>query len=761
MELYDDAVLQLTEDIYNDAVSMNPVLFENKWSFMGGSISGLRRSILNKVDGAENNKPAAKEVRKHGSVKGYDVDLNDIQKSAYRILRQIADVTGIDIVLFKSQKDAQGNLRGGIVEGIDMRNAQGAFSWHNDKIYIDVNAGVLTEAEMGDTAKYALLRTFSHEFTHFIEKHNPVEYASFQELVFETMRKNGHDPEAMIEGYMQRDKSLDRDKASREVVAEGMTDILPESRFVQELAEEHRNLFQTLLDKLRAFVESIRDHFANIGYNPAEEAQALKEQADGVMKYADDIVKMFDKIAVQAVENYQQTQNAQKNTAQTDGGVQMQIRQSFYSEFDAWDGKHPNVSFTVGTTSDALKSIGMKDQAIKMHSGMMISKMNKHSEITRDIFRQVPDLLEHPVIVQFSDAIDPKTGKPKYDDSITVLGELYAKVKNNGKEESKPVLVALNLLPKKKKTSVVLNIAVVKSAYTKDALQQYIDENSILYIDPDKKRTNSWLSRTGLSLPVGENRYGSIRKISYADGKVKVQNAKNMTDMQRALLKAGVVDEFGNSKQRRNSTLTNRDILAGLPESATQNENERYYLQKYREQLSKVREQERIQAELTQEIEQLEPGQTEKLQQLKTELTKTRNRLNILGRNLKQTEAVKPLDAILQREAPKILEQLRKEYGTIPKGENAVRDDSLPVSTDGKNKVSRTARTVKGAAVTPDEFAGLIDTEVAKGELTYLPISNDETSAEAVRASACTTFSRRYRITWTSIPTALLPCRRL
>ena len=39
-----------------------------------------------------------------------------------------------------------------------------------------------------------------------------------------------------------------------------------------------------------------------------------------------------------------------------------------------------------------------------------------------------------------------------------------------------------------------------------------------------KKRTNSWLSRTGLQLPVGETKRGSIRKITYSDGKVKIQN---------------------------------------------------------------------------------------------------------------------------------------------------------------------------------------------------------------------------------------------
>lgn len=104
-------------------------------------------------------------------------------------------------------------------------------------------------------------------------------------------------------------------------------------------------------------------------------------------------------------------------------------------------------------------------------------------------------------------------------------------------------LVAINLVPTKKNSSVILDFAVVKSAYTKEAIQQYLNENSILYVDPDKKRTDSWLSRTGLSLPVGENRYGPIRKIAYADGKVKVQNPKNMTEMQKKLFEAGIISD--------------------------------------------------------------------------------------------------------------------------------------------------------------------------------------------------------------------------
>ena len=237
--------------------------------------------------------------------------------------------------------------------------------------------------------------------------------------------------------------------------------------------------------------------------------------------------------------------------AQPKDGKKFSVREAFFKEYDAWDKKDTNKAFVVGTTSDALKSVGMKDQNIVLRSGTVLQKVKKHSEISFDTFKGVPELLEHPVIVQFSDAIDPITKKPKYDSRITVLGELYA----NGK----PVLVSLELMPTNQKKTVVLDFAVVTSAYTKDTIQQYLNENSILYIDPDKKRTDSWLSLNRLQLPLGEKSYGPIRRIAYVDGKVKVQNSKNMTAVEKALFDAGVIDEFGQKRNSDRGPITDSD----------------------------------------------------------------------------------------------------------------------------------------------------------------------------------------------------------
>ncbi len=225
--------------------------------------------------------------------------------------------------------------------------------------------------------------------------------------------------------------------------------------------------------------------------------------------------------------------------------VRYSISKKFYDDFDKWDGKDTNTTFEIGNTSKALQSIGIKDQQFIMRSGMVRQKLNKHSELTRSTFRNIPELLEHPIIVQFSDAIDPKTGKAKYDSRITLLGELYAEMTVDGKKQKTPVLVSVELLPKSKGKTEISDFSVITSAYAKSNLQRYINENSILYINPDKKRTNKWLSLNRLQLPLGENRLGSIRRITYIGGKVKIENSKNFSPMQAALEKAGVVNSSG------------------------------------------------------------------------------------------------------------------------------------------------------------------------------------------------------------------------
>ena len=243
--------------------------------------------------------------KKGGVVRGEGVKIADIKKAfndtrgkAYKSLSTIAKVTGVNIVLYKSQTDENGNYMG----------AQGEYDPAKpNELRIDINAGLANIKDVDELEKYALLRTFSHEFTHFIENWNPIQYNEFRKVLFDTLTQRGTDVNALIELKQEQNPGMSYEAASREVVAEAMTDVLPDSNFVQELAEKHKSIFNKLLEKLKEFAQNLREYFDSIGGNEAREANALKEEVDGAIKYVDSIVKLWDNLAVQAVENYQQT----------------------------------------------------------------------------------------------------------------------------------------------------------------------------------------------------------------------------------------------------------------------------------------------------------------------------------------------------------------------------------------------------------------------------------------------------------------------
>ena len=77
-----------------------------------------------------------------------------------------------------------------------------------------------------------------------------------------------------------------------------------------------------------------------------------------------------------------------------------------------------------------------------------------------------------------------------------------------------PVITAIEL----RSDGEIKDYTVVTSAYEKD-LDYLISNSDILYLDPNKKRTDNWLQQLGLQLPSLVTQYGSIGKITYYDEK--------------------------------------------------------------------------------------------------------------------------------------------------------------------------------------------------------------------------------------------------
>ena len=363
-----------------------------------------------------------KKGRKKGAVRGEGVNIadlkktfNDTQGKAYKYLSMVAEVTGIDIVLYRSEAGTDGKFEG----------AQGKYDRSDPgTIYIDLNSGLLSVKSVDDLAKYAMLRTFAHEFTHFIENWNPVQYNELRKVVFDTLTERGEDVEFLIE--QKQTGGMSYDKASREVVAEAMTDILPDSSFVQTLAEKHKNIFTKLLAKLKEFVKNLRDYYNSIGANPSREANALKEQVGESVKYLDSIVKALDKAAVQAVENYQQTvateegavSKKETTTTETDGGIasgteREETREAFYRrahEKAYTVRERGEIAFGYAPVTDQTGSAGQLERDLAKagiqviaHDGLEVNA----NGVTRVILGDATSVAGDVVYVRNSMATDP------------------------------------------------------------------------------------------------------------------------------------------------------------------------------------------------------------------------------------------------------------------------------------------------------------------------------------------------------------------
>ena len=234
---------------------------------------------------------------------------NDPQGLSYTILSTISEVTGIDIILYRSEAE----------NGV-FTMYEGKFKKSTDQIYLDLNSGLMRSMDADQLSKYVMLRTFGHEITHFDEKWSPVLYNEFRQAVFDHMEKNGTDVDALIRE--QQDNGMSYEAASREVVADAMTDVLPDSNFVEMLAKEHRTVFQRILDKLKEFVAKVKEAFAKMVPNNKAAANAMKENVDGTLRYAQNIVDLFDRMTVDAVERYQRARATKETVATTEEAVE-------------------------------------------------------------------------------------------------------------------------------------------------------------------------------------------------------------------------------------------------------------------------------------------------------------------------------------------------------------------------------------------------------------------------------------------------------
>lgn len=168
------------------------------------------------------------------------------QTASIDVARKVAEATGVNVVFFESQTGEDGKYLG----------MNGAY--RDGTIYLDVNAGK-NNVGIGETA---ILKTMSHELTHFIQQ-NSGQYEALKEFVANHVLESGNSIERLARQKLGNDSTgeLTMDGAMDEVVADACEMMLRNTEAVQRLANENRSLAEKIRDWIGDFVKKLRAAF--------------------------------------------------------------------------------------------------------------------------------------------------------------------------------------------------------------------------------------------------------------------------------------------------------------------------------------------------------------------------------------------------------------------------------------------------------------------------------------------------------------------
>ena len=510
-----------------------------------------------------------------------------------------------------------------------------------------IENGVITIAK---DAQNPVRAVFGHEITHRIQELAPEEYRAFREAAMADTEFLDQQVEGTRALYAKGGQELTSLAAMDELAADYAGRLMEDGALLERFIQANQGR-RTLLEKLRDVFRSLADRLTGQYKSQARQAGRRLEQA------------------LKAAERQAEALQGQKNTAQ-EGGVRYSLNPEFSSRLDEWDGKSDR-TFDVGTTSEALKGIGVMDRKIIWHSRKVSTILRTHEGMTMDIIKQVPSVLENPIIVLKSQNSDSR---------IAVFGEV---TDSNGA----PVTAILELQPTNK-GGQLLDMNIIASAYGKDTNPAgFVQKSDLLYLDPDKNRTKSWLQGLGLQLPSDTTALGSIGTISYQDGKVKIEGVPYSQYMQSG--------GKGNTKFSMKTDSMGQALTEAQEEFFKDSAD------------PDIRRSLKGSDQLTREIDRL----MKQVQDGARSESEVRQEIRAL--------------------ADEVYQGMVKQYGAIAPGEKPARTVRVPQKTADDRKVSQTVRTVLEAGATPDVAVPNIEELTATGVFSYETYTDKAALADA------------------------------
>lgn len=248
----------------------------------------------------------------------------------------------------------------------------------------------------------------------------------------------------------------------------------------------------------------------------------------------DELTKLWDNAFVAAAKNNRaevsETSSESKYSQRDKNGFT--VDKYFNSQIDKWNELKEGGYVKVGTigNSHPLHAIGFPAGTIRYDVTKLTKNMTDHADyLTIDILKAIPNVIANPV------AISQYTA----DNTVSVFGNIFV--------GNSPIMVGITI----SKDRAGNDITKVRTVNARKDVGKLITDDSILYLDKDKKRTRKWFQAIGIQVPLGGTKFGFIRSVSQSDDNVKYSFAgrKALTADSQSLSQAEKMEKQGKESE--------------------------------------------------------------------------------------------------------------------------------------------------------------------------------------------------------------------
>ncbi|MBE5801072.1 MAG: hypothetical protein E7319_02180 [Clostridiales bacterium] len=368
-----------------------------------------------------------------------------------------------------------------IVDSIATADGQRANGQYNPQ------TGQIDIALDADAKAYAYVAM--HELTHQLKAEHETSWSTFSGWVQEALTDKGQDFEKLVK-YQMDSFGLSREDAAEEVICNTVPAMLQDEGTLQKLYEQDRTLFEKLMDWLKNLISDVKA----AGKALSERSESWR-QMGALKEDAATLQGLYD-----VMESIMQSEG---EAASGNSGTKSSPKTASFAEHKLFSGLvdklrqlNPDSYITVGTIEKGspLEQVGIPNGKLYFDVSKALKELDKHGDhLSEKVYKEIPSLLANPIVItQYKN------------NTVSVYGHLI----HNG---TTPIVVGVMIA---KDRSGTASIAKIRTVHARGDYWRQITDDSVLYLNPNKKETSAWFQARGIHVPLGGKRFGFIRSIA-------------------------------------------------------------------------------------------------------------------------------------------------------------------------------------------------------------------------------------------------------